>query len=106
MISLIFATAAFWPESTSLLSQALCRSPQPRVSTAWLNSQQGAHFPARLLKALNRAGENREAVQRVGVQHAAEQCAGLLDQGVDGIHFYTLNQSKATREVYALLGMR
>lgn len=66
----------------------------------------GAHFPARLLRALNRAGDNKEAVQRVGIQHAAEQCAGLLDQGVEGIHFYTLNQSKATREVYALLGMR
>lgn len=66
----------------------------------------GAHFPARLLKALNRAGDDKESVQRVGIQHAAEQCAGLLDQEVDGIHFYTLNQSRATREVYALLGMR
>ena len=65
----------------------------------------GAHFPARLLKALNRAGNDKESVQRVGIQHATEQCAGLLDQEVDGIHFYTLNQSRATREVYALLGM-
>lgn len=65
----------------------------------------GAHFPARLLRALNRAGDNKEAVQRIGIQHAAEQCAGLLDAGVDGIHFYTLNQSRATREVYASLGM-
>lgn len=66
----------------------------------------GAHFPARLLKALNRAGDDKESVQQVGIQHAAEQCAGLLDQEVDGIHFYTLNQSRATREVYSLLGMR
>ena len=66
----------------------------------------GAHFPARLLKALKRAGDDKESVQQVGIQHAAEQCAGLLDQGVDGIHFYTLNQSRATREVYSLLGMR
>jgi len=65
----------------------------------------GAHFPARLLKALNRAGDNTEAVQRIGIQHAAEQCAGLLDAEVDGIHFYTLNQSRATRQVYASLGM-
>lgn len=65
----------------------------------------GAHFPAKLLRALNRAGNNCEAVQRVGIQHAAEQCTGLLDAGVDGIHFYTLNQSRATREVYASLGM-
>ncbi len=65
----------------------------------------GAHFPAKLIKALNRAGENQEAVKRVGIQHAAEQCAGLLDNGVAGIHFYTLNQSRATREVYASLGL-
>ncbi|NWK56093.1 methylenetetrahydrofolate reductase [NAD(P)H] [Verrucomicrobiaceae bacterium N1E253] len=65
----------------------------------------GARFPARLLRALNRAGNKQESVQRVGIQHAAEQCAGLLDAEVDGIHFYTLNQSRATREVYASLGM-
>ncbi len=65
----------------------------------------GAHFPARLLRALNRAGDHQEAVERVGIHHAAEQCTGLLDHDVDGIHLYTLNQSKATREVYASLGM-
>ena len=65
----------------------------------------GARFPAKLLKALNRAGSDKKSVQKVGVQYAAEQCAGLLDGKVDGIHFYTLNQSKATREVYSLLGL-
>jgi len=65
----------------------------------------GAHFPAKLLKALNRAGDNPTAVQHVGIQHAAEQCAGLLDANVDGIHFYTLNQSHATRKVYESLGL-
>jgi len=65
----------------------------------------GAHFPARLIRALNRAGDDKESVQRVGIQHAAEQCAGLLDAQVDGIHFYTLNQSHATRKVYASLGL-
>ncbi|MGJ8677147.1 MAG: methylenetetrahydrofolate reductase [NAD(P)H] [Akkermansiaceae bacterium] len=66
---------------------------------------EGAHFPAKLMRALNRAGDNQTAVERVGIQHAAEQCAGLLDAQVDGIHFYTLNQSHATQEVYASLGM-
>lgn len=65
----------------------------------------GTHFPARLLRALNRAGDSQDAVQRIGIQHAAEQCAGLLDAKVDGIHFYTLNQSQATQKVYASLGL-
>lgn len=66
----------------------------------------GARFPAKLLRAIGRAGNDEEAVQRVGVHYATEQCRGLLDHGVDGIHFYTLNRSRATREIYASLGLR
>lgn len=66
----------------------------------------GARFPARLLKALDRAGEDPAAIERVGIHHAAEQAVGLLDEEVDGIHFYTLNKSAATREIYASLGLR
>lgn len=65
----------------------------------------GARFPAKLLKALDRAKGDPEAVERVGIHYAAQQCAGLLDEGVDGIHFYTLNKSKATREIYQSLGL-
>ena len=65
----------------------------------------GARYPAKLLRALARANTNAEAVERVGIHYAAEQCAGLLDEGVDGIHFYTLNKSRATREIYDSLGL-
>ncbi|MCH7225551.1 methylenetetrahydrofolate reductase [NAD(P)H] [Haloferula sp. A504] len=65
----------------------------------------GARFPARLLRALDRAGDDPKSVARVGIHHAAEQATGLLDEGVDGIHFYTLNKSAATREIYASLGL-
>jgi methylenetetrahydrofolate reductase (NADPH) len=66
----------------------------------------GSRFPAKLLKALNRAGDDAEAVRRVGISYATQQCTDLLNQGVDGIHFYTLNQSSATREIYANLGLK
>lgn len=65
----------------------------------------GARFPARLLKALQRAGTDDAIVRRIGIHYATEQCADLLDQGVKGIHFYTLNQSSATREIFNNLGM-
>ncbi|HEY3268173.1 MAG TPA: methylenetetrahydrofolate reductase [NAD(P)H] [Armatimonadota bacterium] len=66
----------------------------------------GARFPARLLKALNRCDDEPKYIRRVGVQWAAEQCRDLLDNHVRGIHFYTLNRSTATREIYASLGVK
>jgi methylenetetrahydrofolate reductase (NADPH) len=41
----------------------------------------------------------------VGIHYAAEQCAGLLDEAVDGIHFYTLNRSRATIEIFNSLAL-
>ena len=65
----------------------------------------GARYPAKLIRALNRANSSPDAVERVGIHYAAEQCAGLLNEGVDGIHFYTLNKSRATREIFYSLGL-
>lgn len=65
----------------------------------------GARYPAKLIRTLNRANSSPEAVERVGIHYAAEQCAGLLNEGVDGIHFYTLNKSRATREIFHSLGL-
>lgn len=66
----------------------------------------GTNFPARLLRAINRAGDDTAAVERVGITYATEQCLDLLENEVNGIHMYTLNKSKATREIYANLGLR
>jgi methylenetetrahydrofolate reductase (NADPH) len=66
----------------------------------------GARYPARLLRALGRAGNDPEAVKRVGIHWATEQCRDLLDHQVRGIHFYTLNKSDATRQIYQSLGLR
>lgn len=66
----------------------------------------GARFPAPLLRAIQRAGDDPAAVRRVGVHWATEQCRDLLDHQVSGIHFYTLNRSTATREIYANLGVK
>ncbi|HZW08083.1 MAG TPA: methylenetetrahydrofolate reductase [NAD(P)H], partial [Phycisphaerales bacterium] len=60
----------------------------------------GVRFPAPLLRAINRTGGDPEAVRRVGIHWATEQCRDLLDNDVRGIHFYTLNKSTATREIY------
>src|ERR1017187_3297512 len=66
----------------------------------------GARIPAKLLRALGRTSNDPEAVKRVGVHWATEQCLDLLDNQVRGIHFYTLNKSDATRQIYQSLGLR
>ena len=66
----------------------------------------GARIPAKLLRALERAANDPEAVKSVGVHWATEQCRDLLDNQVRGIHFYTLNKSDATRQIYQSLGLR
>jgi methylenetetrahydrofolate reductase (NADPH) len=66
----------------------------------------GSRFPAPLLKAVARAQGDVEAIRRVGIHWATEQCRDLLDNNVAGIHFYTLNKSTATREIYANLGLK
>ena len=65
----------------------------------------GSRFPAKLLKSINRCNSNAEAIEKVGIQYATEQCADLLNNNVEGIHFYTLNKSKATRGIFDSLGI-
>jgi methylenetetrahydrofolate reductase (NADPH) len=64
----------------------------------------GAHIPAPLLKAVERCRHDDNAVAKVGVHWATEQCRDLLHHQVRGIHFYTLNKSEATRQIYENLG--
>jgi len=68
----------------------------------------GSRFPAPLLRAIERCGPeyDNETVSKVGIHWATEQCRDLLDNDVRGIHFYTLNKSSATRQIYENLGVQ
>ncbi len=65
----------------------------------------GARYPAKLLRSIGRAGTDAAAIARVGIHWATEQCRDLLDHQVRGIHFYTLNHSDATVQIYQHLGV-
>jgi methylenetetrahydrofolate reductase (NADPH) len=59
----------------------------------------GARMPDQLMQALEPVAADAEAVGEIGVEHAVAQCRELLAKGAPGVHFYTLNRSKATVEI-------
>jgi len=63
----------------------------------------GTAFPPELEAELQRVDGDDQATYELGVRWATAQCQELLASGVDGIHFYTLNRSPATREIYRSL---
>lgn len=66
---------------------------------------QGSEFPTWLSDKLHAVGEDPEAVFAVGVEEATKLSQQLLDGGAPGLHFITLNRSRATRLIYENLGL-
>jgi methylenetetrahydrofolate reductase (NADPH) len=65
----------------------------------------GAKIPHPLLQRLEKLEADPEAVHAAGVEHAIQQSRQLLDQSADGLHFYTLNKSKATVQIVRALNV-
>ena len=59
----------------------------------------GAIIPKQMLAALDKIAGNRDAVMQYGIEWSTRQCRELLHAKVDGLHFYTLNKSKATLQI-------
>ncbi|NBE95377.1 methylenetetrahydrofolate reductase [NAD(P)H] [Nonomuraea sp. KC401] len=85
-----------------------CIMPVTQMSTIARSEQlSGAPFPPRLAARFEAVKDDPAAVRRLGIEHGAELCQRLLEEGAPGIHFITFNRSSATREVFQRLsGMR
>jgi methylenetetrahydrofolate reductase (NADPH) len=111
---LFFDNHAFldWRERCDIagIRVPICAGIMPVLSVANLHRMADlaacTHIPAKLMRALQRCGDDAEGVERVGIHWATEQCLELLDRGVRGIHFYTLNRSAATQEIFRNLGLK
>ena len=66
----------------------------------------GAKIPHRLLTKLETIENDPAAVHEMGIEYCAMQCRDLLFNDVEGLHFYTLNKSKATVDVCKRLGIK
>jgi methylenetetrahydrofolate reductase (NADPH) len=65
----------------------------------------GAAVPEWVIERLRVVADQPDEVRKVGVELATELCAELLAAGAPGLHFYTMNRSTATREIYGNLGL-
>jgi methylenetetrahydrofolate reductase (NADPH) len=63
----------------------------------------GTPIPANILEKFSAIEDDQEAVQKLGIEIATELCEQLLELGVPGLHFYTMNTSSATLEIYRKL---
>jgi methylenetetrahydrofolate reductase (NADPH) len=65
----------------------------------------GAPFPAKLGARFAAVAHDPKSVRAMGIYESSKLAERLLEEGVPGVHFYTLNRSKATREVWANLAL-
>lgn len=65
----------------------------------------GATLPSDLREKLERARDDKRAVERIGIDHALKQSEDLLKQGVPGFHFYSMNRSHHVEEILRNLSL-
>ena len=65
----------------------------------------GTTIPEHVISRYLPYENDTEAIKALGIELATQQCRELLDAGAPGLHFYTMNSSTATREIYSNLGI-
>ena len=61
----------------------------------------GVPIPSDMVEAFTKVEDNSDEVRALGIEFATKLCQDLLVAGAPGLHFYTMNTSSATREIYS-----
>ncbi len=77
-------------------------APQIRRFTKTCRSK----IPPRLDAQLTKVEDDDEAATELGIEYACEQVRGLLDFGVPGVHFYSMNRSRSVKAIFENCGLR
>lgn len=69
-----------------------------------ITAKSGCSIPASLVVMMDKYQDNPEDMRKAGIEYASRQIRELIDAGVDGIHLYTMNRPKSTREILTNIG--
>ena len=65
----------------------------------------GAEIPRWIVRRLRDFGDDRTSIRAFGIDVTTELCRRLLEQGVPGLHFYSMNQYEASEAIWRNLGI-
>lgn len=74
--------------------------------TRRMSEMNGTDIPAALAERMAAVDGDPEATRALGIEVAVELSGALLEEGVPGLHLYTMNRAASVREVTARLGLR
>ena len=63
----------------------------------------GANIPQEMIESMKRYKDKPEKIYQLGLDYSINQCRNLLLKGAAGLHFYTLNKSRAAIEIFETL---
>ena len=65
----------------------------------------GAEIPRWIRRKLESYGDDNASVRAFGLDVVTDLCAGLIERGAPGLHFYTLNSASLTSTIWQRLGL-
>jgi methylenetetrahydrofolate reductase (NADH) len=74
-------------------------------SLARFSKNCGAEIPRWICQRIEGYGEDQDSIRKFGIEVVTQLCQTLLENGAPGLHFYTMNQTEPTREIFKNLGL-